>query len=140
MKNSQIAYQLQVLFAKKITDVYRNSYKGIFGKVQVEVLDYLYEYPNTRTQDVADALIIPKQHASKILLRLIELGLVEKKEDSNDKRAHLFCLSETGKKLVEEHIALSDANFDKLVQKLSKEEEKEFVESMKSIVSILEKL
>lgn len=140
MKNSQIAYQLQVLFAKKITNVYRNSYKGIFGKVQVEALDYLYEYPNARTQDVADALIIPKQHASKIILRLIELGLVEKREDPNDKRAHLFCLSKEGKILVDEHIELSDKNFDGLVQKLSEEEKKEFVESMKSIVSILEKL
>ena len=140
MRDSQIAYQLQVLFENKITKYYRNSYKGFFGKVQVEVLDYLYEYKEGRTQDVADALRIPKQHASKIILRLMELELVESKIDVKDKRACLYYLSEKGIALVDLHIADSDQNFYNKLNKLSEEDKKKFIDSMHTMVNILEKM
>ena len=140
MKNSQIAYQLQVLFEKKITKYYRNSYKGLFGKVQIEVLDYLYENHEGRTQEIADALLIPKQHASKIILRFVELGLVDSKPDSLDKRATIFYLTSKGLQLIEEHIKNSDEHFDSLICNLSEQDEKDLIASMEKIVNILEKL
>ena len=140
MKNSQIAYQLQVLFDKKITKYYRNSYKGLFGKVQVEVLNYLYENLEGHTQEIADALLIPKQHASKIILRFVELGLVNSKPDTLDKRATIFYLSSEGRNLVEAHINDSNEHFEYLINHLSKQDETDLMQSMKKIVEILEKL
>ena len=140
MKNSQIAYQLQVLFEKKITKYYHNSYKGLFGKVQIEVLDYLYENHEGRTQDVADALLIPKQHASKIILRFVELGLIDSKPDPLDKRATIFSLSAKGLKLIEEHIEDSNEHFESLIKNLDEQDEVVLMQSMKKIVEILEKL
>lgn len=140
MNNSKIAYQLQVLFEKKITKFYRDSYKGLFGKVQVDVLDFLYENKEGRTQDVADSLIIPKQHASKIILRLVELGLVDSKPDSSDKRSTIFYLTKDGYDLVEEHIKASNQNFDSLINQLNEDDKVHLIESMKTIVQILEKM
>ena len=140
MDTAKLAYKLQVLFERKVTGVYRNSYKGEFGKVQVEVLDYLYEYKEGRVQSIADALFIPKQHASKIILRLVELGLVESKEDPKDKRATLFFLSEKGNELVEKHIQKSNEHFYALLSNLKEEQEEEFVQSMKNLIELLEEM
>lgn len=140
MEKAKLAYKLQVLFEKKITGIYRRSYKGEFGKVQVEVLDYLYEHKEGRVQHIAETLLIPKQHASKIILRLNELKLVESKADPLDKRATLFSLSESGKVLVETHIKESNDHFYSLLHSLNKEEEEIFIKSMENIVSLLEKM
>ena len=140
MNNSKIAYQLQVLFEKKITKYYHNSYKGLFGKVQIEVLDYLYENHEGRTQEVADALLIPKQHASKIILRFVELGLVDSKPDSFDKRATIFYLSPEGLRLVEEHIKDSNEHFESLIKNLTEQDSIDLMKSMEKIVEILEKI
>lgn len=140
MNSSKIAYQLQVLFKEKVTKYYHNSYKGFLGKVQVEVLDYIYEKKEVRTQDVADALLIPKQHASKIMLRLAELELIESKPSASDKRANIFYLSAKGLELIEQHIKESNQHFESLVGKLSEAEETDLMEAMKKMVEILEKL
>ena len=140
MDTAKLAYKLQVLFEKKVTGVYRNSYKGEFGKVQVEVLDFLYEQKEGRVQTIADTLLIPKQHASKIILRLVELNLVESKTDTADKRSTLFYLSEKGTKLVEEHIKASNEHFYSLLNHLSKAQEEQFVQSMETLTQLLEKM
>lgn len=140
MNNSKIAYQLQVLFEKKITKYYRHSYKGLFGKVQIEVLDYLYENKEGRTQEVADALLIPKQHASKIILRFVELGFVDSRPDPFDKRATIFYLTPEGLHLIEEHIKDSDEHFESLIKNLTEQDKIDFIQSMDKIVEILEKL
>lgn len=140
MKDAQVAYQLRVLFDKKITAYYQDSFKGIFGKVQVEVLNYLYEYREARTQEIAEIMNIPKQHASKILMRLEELNLVESKPDEMDGRARKYGLTEQGVHFMNQHIEESDRNFEELLGRLPLEEKEQLMSSMRTMVEILEKL
>jgi len=139
-QNAKTAYELAVLFNKKITAFYRSSYKGILGRVQVEVLDYLYENGEARIQDIADALNVAKQHASKIIFRLKELELVTGKTDSTDKRASLFCLTEKGRNFVHEHITSSDLNFERLLEGLETADQEKLAEAMEVMVAVLRKM
>jgi len=139
MNAVQTAYRLRVLFEQKITAEYFNSFKGHFGRVQVEVLSYLYEREHARVQELANALNIPKQHASKIMIRLEEQNLVCKQSDPNDKRSTLFFLSDDGIQLMEKHLAVSNDAFGERMEKLSADEQQKLISSMELLTSMLER-
>ena len=140
MKNSTIAAKLCTLFDQKITSFYRESYKGLVGKSQLEVLNYLHLNKKAKSQEIADSLSIPKQHASKILLKFEEENIVQCKVDETDKRAKIYTLTEEGLKLIETHLKVSNKNFDDLLEKLNAEEQQEFVEAMKIMLKLLAKM
>ncbi len=139
-QDAKTAYELAVLFDQKITAFYRNSYKGILGRVQIEVLDYLYENKEARIQEIAEALNVVKQHVSKIIFRLKELGLVTGRTDSTDRRASLFCLTEKGRSFVQEHIMSSDWNFERMLEGLGKTDREKLTEAMEVMVAVLRKM
>ena len=139
MKNAELAYRMSLLFDQEITAYYRNSYRGDYGKVQIDVLGYLYEHPSVRASAICDFLGIPKQHVSKILKRFEEEGLVESRPDPEDGRANLVVLTETGRSMVSSHIKESDLHFEAFTASLSREDYHALISSMESIVHILEK-
>ena len=140
MKEAQLAYQLRVLFEQKITSYYLDSFKGMFGKVQVEVLIYLYDNAGVRVQKLAEKLNIPKQHASKIVARLEELGLVGGKTDESDKRANLYFLTEQGLELMNRHMEASNQNFEEMLKCLTEKEKEQMMLSMKTMIDLLKKM
>ena len=43
MENAKVAHELCSLFDAKITSYYRDTFKGLFGKSQLDVLNYLHQ-------------------------------------------------------------------------------------------------
>jgi len=140
MNAAKAAYELRVLFEQKITSEYYASFKGQFGRVQVEVLSFLYDNETVRVQNLADALDIPKQHASKILARLQEQGLVARNDDPDDKRSVLFSLSEEGRALMQKHLDFSNASFEERFSKLSQQEQEALLSAMEITTACLKEL
>ena len=140
MKRTQLAYRLECLFDQKITSYYRNSFKGLLGQAQVSALNLLYEHESMGPVEMAELLNIPKQHTSKMLSRLAELGLACAASDPADRRMHLYRLTEKGLQLVSDHISDSNRHFESLMSRLSPEDQKHFADAMKSMVYYLEKL
>lgn len=140
MKSTQIAYQLRVLFEKKITNHYFDSFKGQFGRVQVEVLSYLYDKPPVPLGVLAEALNIPKQHGSKIVARLQEQGLVTQQPDPADGRRSLCTLSAAGRALTEQHLGHSNRIFEEGLDKLTQSEQQQFLEAMITLNRLLKKM
>lgn len=140
MKKADLAYELGILFDKKITSYYRNTYKGSFGKVQIEVMDYLHENHPARTQDIADAMNIPKQHASKILSKLEECGILMRLADPSDKRSFLYTFTDQGFALIAGHIKMSNDHFEKLTEALTEADREEMISAMNILVNILHKM
>lgn len=140
MQGIQIAYRLRTLFEQKVTAEYYNSFKGSFGRVQVEVLSCLYTRERIRVQELADSLNVPKQHASKILSRLEEQDLVTKVPDPQDGRSMLYSLCDEGKALMEEHLAVSDRCFSRRMARLNSEEQQKMLQAMQTVADLLEKM
>lgn len=135
-----LAYRLRVLFETKITARYRNSFRGELGRTQAEVLEYLYENGSSRAQNIAEAIHIPKQHVSKIVTQFIADGLVVSNPSESDKRAKQLTLTQKGKQLINEHLAISNQAFLEQLDTLTSEERQDLAQSMKVIVSLLEKI
>ncbi len=139
MTDVQLAYRMRTLFDQKITSYYFSSFKGEFGKVQIDVLSDLYEGSATTAAQLTDRLNVPKQHISKILKRLETDGLLES-APAPDRRCRTLRLSEKGRALVEEHIQKSNEHFARVTAGLSPEEKEELRRSMGSIAAIMERL
>lgn len=140
MDSVQSAYRLRVLFEQKITAEYYDSFKGRFGRVQVEVLSHLYEHRWARVQELADILNIPKQHASKIISRLEEQGLIAGTSDPRDRRSTLYSLSDGGLTMMEEHLEISNRCFAQRLEKLTPEERETMLSAMQTVAALLEKI
>jgi len=137
---SEIAYRFQVLFHQKVTSAFHLSFKGEFGRVQMETLCFLQEHSLVRGQELSQSLNIPKQHVSKIMGRLEELGLVVHQVDSRDNRFCLYSLSDQGKKMMAERIGESNRSFESRLSRLSQEDQDRFQSAMETLVEVLEKL
>ena len=136
----ELAYQMRTLFEQKITSYYFDSFKGSFGRVQAEVLSYLYDHGETSAAALAEAMNVPKQHISKIVHRLVEEGRLESKTAPSDKRMRSLSLSAEGRMLVRGHIENSNLHFHEATSGLTTEEKEELIRSMESIIRIMNKI
>ena len=140
MDQVQLAYRVGEWFNRVLFSYYRATFKGNLGAVQVQALSDLYILGSARMQEMADRLDVPKQHASKILARLGETGLVESRPDPDDGRARIFSLTPEGKALVEEHIEKSNSRFREMLATLSEEDRRELGGSMEKLLEIFGRL
>lgn len=140
MDSARIAYRLRTLFDQKVTAEYYNSFKGHFGRVQVEVLSCLYANGQVRVQELADMLNIPKQHASKILTRLEEQGYLSGNSDPQDGRSWLYGLNDQGLSMMEEHLGASNRCFAQRLAKLTPEEQETMLTAMQTAADLLDKM
>lgn len=137
---SKPAWRMRVAFERKIMAAYRDTYRGDFGAAQVEALEELYQAGALRQQDLAAALRISKQHASKIVGRLEGLGYVRLDLDAQDSRCHWVSLTEAGRAFVDRHIKEGEKRVEVLLGTLSVDERAELDRAMDTVARILEKV
>jgi DNA-binding MarR family transcriptional regulator len=140
MEKSRLANELCTLFDKKVTAYYRQTFKGIVGQSQLEVLNYLYLNKTTTAKEISVNLNIPKQHISKILIKFEDDSLVQSIVDELDKRSKIYSLTNEGLKLMQLHIEKSDDYFNGLIDNLSPKEQEEFTNAMVVMLNLLKKL
>ena len=117
----QVIFHVGRFFCSEIYAYYQDTYKGVLGKVQVETLDYIHLKKQVGIKELSQRLNISKQHASKIAQKLETLGYAQKVRNPDDGRACLYSLTDSGKKFIQEHIALSDQYFEEWFNSLSEE-------------------
>jgi len=133
----QTAYLVGNFFVSDLYAFYQDTYKGVLGKVQVEALDLIHRNENINIKELAAALNISKQHASKIAGKLEELGFACKKKDPEDGRSTLYMLTEIGKKFVNEHIKLSNEHFSKVLSSFDDADKEKLISGMLVLEEVL---
>ena len=139
MVNLELAYRMGALFDQKITSQYRASFSGDFGKVQIDVLSWLYEHPGIQAAELVERMNTPKQHISKIVAQFEKSGWIQKEPNPTDRRAALLSLTSQGKTFIEEHIRISDEKLLKMMSGISESEAERFNMALKTIIEMLEK-
>ncbi len=125
---------------QSVCSSYYDSYKGQFGKIQVDVLTYLWPDIRTTSKEMALELNTSKQHISKILQTFKEQGYVLEETNSADKRERFVFLTEKGQILVKQHIEHSNQTFRSFLQTLSEEENHMLHSSLSSLMSVLKQI
>ena len=137
MKDTELAFRTGALFNKHITNAFWSSFKGEYGRVQVEVLVYLFDNGKAQASEIAEELNISKQHVSKIVAGFIRLGYIDEVPNETDKRASVLSLTDRGREYLAEHFEASNRSFEALVALMSESERKRFAQAMKDISSLI---
>lgn len=140
MTEAELAFKTGSIFNKKITSAFWSSFKGKYGRVQVEVLVFLSEVESAQASEIVKELNISKQHVSLILKEFISDGYVKTASNPNDKRANLVSITPLGQEFLNEHIKISNRVFNDIISKMNKEEKKEFLDAMETIYVLLKKI
>lgn len=140
MTDAELAFKTGSIFNQKITSTFWSSFKGKYGRVQIEVLVFLSEVDSAQASEIASELNISKQHVSLILKEFISDKYVDVIANPNDKRANLVSISKTGQEFLNEHIEISNEAFRNIVSKMDDKEKKEFLDAMNTIYTILNKI
>lgn len=137
MTNSDLAFKTGCIFNKKITSSFWSSFKGEYGRVQIEVLVFLSEVKCVQPSEISASLNISKQHVSKILKEFISEGYVDVYPNPEDKRANLVSISELGQNFLDKHIEISNQVFDGIVSKMEDDEKEKFIDALETVYTML---
>lgn len=137
MTDAELAFKMGRLFNKKITSTFWSSFKGEYGRVQIEVLVYLQEVDSAQASEIASELNISKQHVSLIIKEFLKERYVETFANPNDKRANLISITELGRSYIQKHVEVSNHAFDEIVSRMSDAEKEEFINAMDTIYETL---
>ena len=133
------AYRMRVVFERKVVAPYRDTYRGELGQAQVELLELLYQHGPLHQREAAEELRTSKQHVSKMVARLEQMGYVRQGADDADARSHVVALSGTGRDYVDLHIAEGSKRARELFSHLSSAERAELDQAMLTVARLLEK-
>ena len=133
------AYRMRVVFERKVVAPYRDTYRGELGQAQVELLELLSQRGPLRQREAAEELRTSKQHVSKMVARLEQMGYVRQGADDADARSHVVALSGTGRDYVDLHIAEGSKRARELFSHLSSAERAELDQAMLTVARLLEK-
>ena len=137
MTDAELAFKTGSIFNKKITSAFWSSFKGEYGRVQVEVLVFLSEVKSAQASEIASELNISKQHVSLILKEFISAGYVNSITNPNDKRTSIVSITQSGQEFLNEHIEISNHVFNRIVSKMSDEDKKQFLDALNTIYAML---
>lgn len=133
------AWRMRVVFERKVVAPYRDTYRGELGQAQVELLELLNLQGPLRQREAAEELRTSKQHVSKMVARLEQMGYVCQGADNADARSHVIALSDAGRTYVDLHIAEGSKRARELFSHLSAAERTELDQAMLTVARLLEK-
>lgn len=133
------AYRMRSVFERKVVAPYRDTYRGELGQAQVELLELLYQHGSLHQREAAEELRTSKQHVSKMVTRLEQMGYVCQGPDDADARSHVIALSDAGRAYVNRHIAEGSRRACELFSHLSAAERTELNQAMLTVAHLLEK-
>jgi DNA-binding MarR family transcriptional regulator len=93
---------MRAMFTELITALARSTRSEHLSVSELAALHQLDQLGSVRVSDLAERLGAALPAASRVVSRLVETGLVERREDRNDRRAKTLTLSERGHALIDE--------------------------------------
>ncbi len=107
---------------------------------QHDVLANLYVEDGVSQQSLAQRLLVSKGNVTGLLNRLAERGLVERRSDPEDLRSNRIYLTETGRSLSSEALAIQGELVVSMMGGLSQEEQKLLQKLVRRIEAQVERL
>jgi DNA-binding MarR family transcriptional regulator len=107
--------------------------KGKISFMRIMVLCYLLENKSPTMKEMADYFGITMPSASSIIDNLVEMNMIERKDDSKDRRLIRIQLTKNGGKTAKRELGATIKNLGLIISTLSRDEKRRFFEIMKKI-------
>lgn len=112
--------KLQAMVSNTVADIYMGEFN--LSKQEWRVLAILANQKPMNAKEIGDKADLEKMPASRAIKKMIERALLEKIENTNDKRSSLLTLSEGGKSLYQKLAPLVKIRENELLSVLSRQE------------------
>ena len=86
--------------------VKKNTRSSDMSKVQFNVCSVVYHYPGISQDGISKTLQMDKSSIAKLIFKLIQMGMIERKVNPNDRREYQIYLTKAGKKAVKDTLAI----------------------------------
>lgn len=91
-------------------------------QIEIEILLYLNQNPNTNASEIYRALYVNKGHVSQAMDKLCKQGFLESEHDKNDRRYVSYIITSAGKEVIAESILLRECMKKQVFVGFSEEE------------------
>lgn len=137
-KNSRISQIINLIFTvRRIMHGQINEKKKCAVPfLHLIALRYVFE-EKPSMKDVADFLSITPPSATSLIDTLIKLGLVERKEDENDRRVVKIVITQKGEDYFKKGAHSMAKEMRKALEKLTKEEQKDLAVILQKLINNL---
>lgn len=138
---AQVIHEWSKVFMRHSLSDYRR-FLGETGLTfpQMNVLMRLYHQGVCGISDLGQQMGVSNAAASQAVDRLVQVGLIERKEDPEDRRAKQLILTEKGKQLIEQSIAARSRWFETLAGSLDANEKQKVIEALTLLTQVARKL
>ncbi|WP_407422377.1 MarR family winged helix-turn-helix transcriptional regulator [Methanobrevibacter sp.] len=132
-ENDRIVFTPTNLYMEYILLSYNNFLKDNLDDVQITYgeLTYIYNikyYPGISQRELAETLFVSEANIAKMVKKLVNKGLVEKRKDENNKSRNILFLTDKGEEVFVKINVLTCGWERKITKKLSNEKYFEFKE------------
>ncbi|WP_307852095.1 MarR family winged helix-turn-helix transcriptional regulator [Neobacillus rhizophilus] len=100
----------------------QNAKSDSITQVQYNILEYITVNQPVTLSDISDCQHIPMPNTSREVKKLSEKNLIEKINDSEDRRKQYIRLSKDGEIMMNEAFACVESRFQNRIQNASKED------------------
>lgn len=134
-KNDRIMITPINLYMEYILLSYNNHLEEKMNDVPIThgELTYIYNikyYPSISQRELAEALFVSEANVAKMVRKLTDKGLVQKKKDANNKSRNILSLTEKGEEIFDKINMITCGWERKMTQRLSNEEYFKFKEML----------
>lgn len=132
-ENDRIVFTPTNLYMEYILLSYNNFLKENLDDVQITYgeLTYIYNikfYPGISQRELAETLFVSEANIAKMVKKLVNKGLVEKRKDENNKSRNILFLTDKGEEVFIKINVLTCGWERKITKKLSNDKYFEFKE------------
>lgn len=125
----------QIFMHRSMHEIIQFRKDARLSMVQTSVLFHLYHGSSCGVSDIGEFLGVTNPAASQMIHRLVELDLVERTEDPDDRRAKQLELTPYGHSIVKESIDTRRRWMEQLTNKLSSEEQMQIIQALRLLVN-----
>ena len=108
-----------------------------FSMPQLFLLMRVYKHEHCNISDLSDDLEITSSAVSQLVDKLVQTGMLTRKEDSNDRRVKKVELSPAGSAFIEQGFKERYRWVDELADALSDEEERKIAEALQILDHVM---
>lgn len=130
----------EIFMRRSMHEIIHFSKESHLSLVQTSVLFHLHHGSSCGVSDIGDLLGVTNPAASQMVHRLVEMDLVERNEDPDDRRAKQLQLTPYGRSIIKESINARQRWMERLSNELSNEEQKLIIQTLELLVNAAQEL
>lgn len=126
---------LKTLLMITLHDITRLTRRTGLTLAQMNVLLHLYYSGPRDVSHLCETMQISPPGTSQMIERMVQLGVVERKEVPGDRRVRMIDLSEKGRQIILESLSMHRAWVDRLISGMSPEDRKHLVAVLPRLIT-----